>query len=229
MVLKVVDVAYPMEKGLHEAIKLSADVLGQAALVKEQTLLEKYFHELSDAQNKVACGPSQTMEALDQGAVDTLIVWEQLPLMRSVARHSGTDQTKVLLHPPNARSFVEMAHADPQWKLVEQEVLADWLIDRCKGLGAKLALVSGSSELGTQFIKTFGGVGAMLRYELTFGQEEEVIEQEEDDDDFTMDDDDCVALDMEQKLYFNDDVMEGRGIDGNGKEIDGHYNDEEAM
>lgn len=206
-VLKLVDTSYGMEKGLHQAIALSADVIGEVRLLKEQRLLERYFHELvgsASSEGRAACGLRETMLAFSEGVVDTLLCWEQLPVERYTVQHSLTGKTQVIYHSkrsgaqgPAVRELTEnhpATKADPQhWSVVEQVPLIDWLAEHYREFGAQLAFVSGNSESGNQFVQSFGGLGAVLRYRIDFeslmGENElaSVIEDElNDDDDFCL-------------------------------------------
>ena len=42
----------------------------------------KYFDEISQDTGKYCFGVEDTMKALDMGAVETLVVWENLDVMR---------------------------------------------------------------------------------------------------------------------------------------------------
>ena len=67
----------------------------------------------------------------------------------------------------------------------EMEVLdnmsfLEWLAEKYKDFGANLEFVSDRSSEGNQFVKGFGGIGAILRYKVNFEQLAEV----DDDDEF---------------------------------------------
>ena len=53
-------------------------------------LAEKYFDEVSQDSGKYCFGVVDTLKALDMGAVETLIVWENLAIIRYVLRHPTT-------------------------------------------------------------------------------------------------------------------------------------------
>lgn len=184
-ILKTVDVSYGMEKGLHQAIALATDVLGEVRLLKEQRLLERYFNELvvSVDSGKAACGLRETMAGLREGVVDTIVCWEQLSVVRYTAQHALTGQTEVIHYSPKkaGRSAVtepsvrevidshRVTMQDPQqWSIVEQAPLVDWLAEHYREFGAQLSFISGNSELGNQFVQSFGGLGAILRYQVDF-------------------------------------------------------------
>ena len=52
--------------------------------VQEKKLIQHYFDEISRDTSKYCFGIEDTMKALELGAVDTLIVWENLDITRYV-------------------------------------------------------------------------------------------------------------------------------------------------
>jgi len=51
-------------------------------------LIEKYFKEMNQNTGKHVVGVNDTLQALDAGAVETLIVWENLDMTRYVLKNS---------------------------------------------------------------------------------------------------------------------------------------------
>jgi len=105
-VIKVVDVSYGGENGFNQvgtnvlglavitkfyvqAIELAADALANVKFVQEKRLIQKYFDEISQDTNKYCFGVDDTLKALDLGAVETLIVWENLDITRHVFRNAA--------------------------------------------------------------------------------------------------------------------------------------------
>ena len=62
--------------------------------------------------------------------------------------------------------------------VVDQAPFLEWLAEKYKDFGATLEFVSDRSSEGNQFVKGFGGVGAMLRYVLNF---EQMADDDEDE------------------------------------------------
>jgi len=73
------DTGYTGEEGLQELVKRSSDLIEKAAVVKERELLEKFFTELQKSGN-VVYGSKETIKALEQGAIETLLITEVLDL-----------------------------------------------------------------------------------------------------------------------------------------------------
>lgn len=76
------DIEYGGMKGFHEAIEAVKDVLASAPVVQERALISQFMEEIARDTNKYAFGVEATMQALEMGVVEHLIVWDQLPLVR---------------------------------------------------------------------------------------------------------------------------------------------------
>lgn len=124
------------------------------------------------------------------GAVETIIVWENLAVNRYVLKNKVTGETNVLLLRPDQRTdrskFMDKA-TNTELEVVEECLLLDYFTQNYKEFGAVLEIVSDKSSEGTQFVKGFGGIGGLLRYKVDF----QVLggdENNSDEDDFDMDD-----------------------------------------
>ena len=88
-VIKVVDVSYGGENGFNQAIELAAESLANVKFVQEKKLIQKYFDEISLDSGKYCFGIEDTLKALEMGAVETLIVWENLDITRYVLMNAA--------------------------------------------------------------------------------------------------------------------------------------------
>lgn len=91
IVVKIVDVSYGGENGFNQAIELSADALANVKFVQEKKLISQYFEEISQDTGKYCFGVVDTLHALELGAVETLIVWENLDINRYELKNNSTD------------------------------------------------------------------------------------------------------------------------------------------
>ncbi|VDK26186.1 unnamed protein product [Taenia asiatica] len=90
-VLKIVDISYGGESGFNQAIELASDTLAGVKFIQEKKLIQRYFDEISQDTGKYCFGVDDTLKALEMGAVDSLIVWENLAVTRYVLRSSSND------------------------------------------------------------------------------------------------------------------------------------------
>jgi len=168
-VLKRVDVSYGGENGFNQAIELAAETLGDVKFIQEKKLIARYFDEVSRDSGQYCFGIDETLKALEMGAVETLIVWENFDVMRYVLRNPQTQETKILhlrsdqekekSHFQDKDSGVELEH-------VEEMPLLEWFANNYKNFGATLEIVTDKSQEGSQFVRGFGGVGGILRYKV---------------------------------------------------------------
>ncbi|CAI9270553.1 unnamed protein product [Lactuca saligna] len=91
-ILNVVDVSYGGENGFNQAIKLSSEILANVKFIQEKRLIGKYFEEINLDRGKYVVGIDDTLEALHMGAVETLLVWENLEINRYVLRNNASGE-----------------------------------------------------------------------------------------------------------------------------------------
>jgi len=196
-ILRIVDISYGMDRGLQEALTLSEDILADAALTKERKVLQTFFTEVSTTDGNYATGIKEVFLALEQGAVDQLLCWEELPTTRYTLRNGAKDDEQVVHYTPLRKdkepSIAELLKGrgvDPSgYELAESLPLTEWLCENFARYGAKLVFVSNNSDLGAQFAGGFGGIGAVLRYHMDFDVFEEPDTKSEEDDSVGDDDD----------------------------------------
>jgi peptide chain release factor subunit 1 len=203
-VLTIVDVSYGGENGLNQAIELSAEVLSNVKFVQEKKVIKKYFDEISQDTGKICFGMDDTLKCLEAGAVDTLVVWEQLDIIRYVLKSTAPDSVEEVLTLTPAQSKDSKHFRDEEnnceKEVLEKMELVEWFSTNYQKFGCKLEFVSNKSQEGSQFCKGFGGVGGFLRYRCDFlevdvfeGMDEEGAKKMDfSDDDF---DDDDLDLD----------------------------------
>eukprot|EP00456_Euglypha_rotunda_P005148 TRINITY_DN10873_c0_g2_i6.p1 TRINITY_DN10873_c0_g2~~TRINITY_DN10873_c0_g2_i6.p1 ORF type:complete len:329 (-),score=51.66 TRINITY_DN10873_c0_g2_i6:243-1229(-) len=189
IVIKVVDVSYGGDNGFNQAIELSAEGLKNVKLVREKKLLSKYFSEISQDTGKFCFGVKDTLTALDLGAVQDLIIWENLSINRYILRNGVTGEEKVVHMNEKQEQISENFHSNGvELDVKEKQPLLEWLSQNYKNFGATLHFVTDKSQEGSQFCKGFGGIGGVLRYEVDFTQYEEPEPAGGDVDDLETDD-----------------------------------------
>ncbi|KAJ3107596.1 Eukaryotic peptide chain release factor subunit 1-3 [Phlyctochytrium bullatum] len=169
-VMSIVDVSYGGENGFNQAIELSQEVLQNVKFIQEKKLIGRYFDEISQDTGKYCFGVDDTLKALDQGAVEILIVWENLETMRYELKNPNTGET-IIKHVSKEQEKQRELFLDPsgsELETVSKMALLEWFSERYKDFGATLEFVTNRSQEGSQFCKGFGGIGGILRYKIDF-------------------------------------------------------------
>ncbi len=181
-VIKVVDVSYGGENGFNQAIELAAETLSSVKFIQEKKLIGKYFEEISQDSGKICYGVEDTLKALELGAAETLIVFENLDVTRWVLKDSAGSE--VILNTTKTqeanRELFQDKETGGEMEVIESASFLEWLAEAYKDFGAELEFVSDRSSEGNQFVKGFGGIGAILRYKVNFEQ----LADYSDDDEF---------------------------------------------
>lgn len=205
IVIKMVDVSYGGLNGFNQAIELSADTLSNVKLMKEKKLLQKYMDEISQDTGKYCFMVEDTLKALDLGAVEDLIIWDNLEIQRFVLRNTSSSEERVVYLTKEQEQSDSHFH-DPdtgvELETIEKEPFVEWMANNYKQFGCNLEFVTDRSGEGTQFVKGFGGVGGILRWKVDFAELqsfEEAAELDHGDDD-----DDSEGEDGDDEYDFDD-------------------------
>ena len=178
-VLQVIDISYGGQTGFNQAIQLSANILSNVKLMEEKKLLEKFFEEINKDTGKYCFGIQQTIDALEQGAVEKLIVWEDLEIMRYV--FSIGNKEEIRFFNKNQKIDAIDKESNNVMNIKEKILWLDWITEKYKTYGTELDLVTDKSSAGTQFVNGFGGIGGILRWALNFDYD--IVEEYNSSDD----------------------------------------------
>ncbi|KAJ8759345.1 hypothetical protein K2173_006865 [Erythroxylum novogranatense] len=143
-ILNVADVSYGGENGFNQAIELSSEILSNVKFIQEKRLIGKYFEEISQDTGKYVFGVDDTMQALEMGAVDILIVWENLDIQRYELKNSLTGEVVIKYlnkeQEANQSSF-RMDPALPNWNSMIRCLCLNGLLMSTRGLVVVLSLL----------------------------------------------------------------------------------------
>jgi len=170
VVISVVDVVYGGASGLNQAIELTEEALKNVSIVRQKKVISKFFEEIALESGRVSYGVKDTLAALDLGAIHTLIMWENVMLVRYVIADKETGNKSVVVVEPDHQF-------DQSVEILESSLFIDYIAENYESLGFKLELVQDCTPEGNQFCKGFGGLGALLRYRVEF-PEEEILDDE---------------------------------------------------
>ena len=169
-IIKLVDVSYGGENGFNQAIELSAESLANVKFIQEKKLIGRYFDEISQDTGKYCFGVDDTLKALEMGAVETLICWENLDIQvscggemglpvlslglmtidcfvqRVTLKNHASGEEKILFL--NSEQEKDKTHFTDQETGVEMELeenmpLLEWLANNYKKFGAALEIITG--------------------------------------------------------------------------------------
>ena len=77
-IIAIKDLSYTDEFGLHELLEKSEDILAEEEVAGEKKLMQQFFTQLAKDQKLVAYGKDDVLRKIQLGAVDTLLLSEDL-------------------------------------------------------------------------------------------------------------------------------------------------------
>jgi len=173
IVIKMVDVSYGGENGFNQAFELSADALSNVKLMKEKKLLQKYFDHIAQDTGCYCFMVDDTLKGLEMGAVEDLIIWDNLEIQRITVRNNQTSEESVL-HLTKEQCEDDKHFKDEttgaELETIDTQQLVEWFAENYKNFGCNLEFITDRSAEGTQFVKGFGGIGGILRWKVDMAE-----------------------------------------------------------
>jgi len=161
LVLGKFDVSYTDESGLKDLVDAAGDVLADHEVMKDKREMEEFFEELHDG-GKATYGFEQTRKNLNMGAVDRLLISEDL--RKDVVVYDCGDREEF--------EVVHRRHDTPEHtcedgsaaEVEAREDVIDHLMELAEQRGSETKFISTDFEKGEQLLTAFGGVAGILRY-----------------------------------------------------------------
>jgi len=177
IIVAVVDIQYGGESGFNQAINLTKNNLGDLKFVHEQKVISRLFDEINK-DGHYAIGIEDTLYALTSGLLDNLIIWNDLTTVRwELATTSETNAIKVLYLEEG-----QLYEENQEWTVKSIMPLLDWVLEHYGEFGAELELISNQTDLGAQFVKGFGGLGGLMRYQSELPSTAYDLQEEKDEE-----------------------------------------------
>ncbi|MBI2084370.1 MAG: peptide chain release factor aRF-1 [Candidatus Aenigmarchaeota archaeon] len=162
-ILGVKDIGYTGEHGFEELVQRSEELLKEAAVMKERQLIAKFLTELQKGGN-VVYGYTQVMEALNLGALETLMVSEGFDWVRVKLKCDNTHEAERDL-PESEINNQNCDVCGQGMRVQDKDYLGELLSEKAKNYGTVVELISTDTNEGQQF-KKLGGIGGFLRYRI---------------------------------------------------------------
>jgi peptide chain release factor subunit 1 len=169
-ILAVLDLGYSGREGVRELVEKGSDVLKDVRLVEEKRLVQKFLAEVNKQAGLAVYGLPRVMDALQKGSVEVVLVSDDLDMVRidATCKKCGTVKTETVAAAKKIQQRQEMTSTPcakcgaTDYDVVEKD-LVDVFEELAFQVGSKVEVISSGTEEGSMF-KSFGGVGAILRY-----------------------------------------------------------------
>ncbi len=157
------DTGYTDESGLKEIVDAAQGAIQNMQLMIEKDYMQRLFREIRKQDGGLsAYGEADVRAAAEMGAVDTLLISEELKKSRvTISCSNGHTHTLTVNDPDDP---ILCPDCNQVAKVTSSEDLIDNFFEIADSFNARLQLISGDSEEGDMLLKAFGGIAAILRY-----------------------------------------------------------------
>ncbi|MFN3909784.1 MAG: peptide chain release factor aRF-1 [Candidatus Anstonellaceae archaeon] len=161
-ILGVVDTGYTDETGIKEALLKTQDILSEQEYIKEKKLVDEFIKEV--VHGKLAIyGEAAVRQALLNKNVSKLLLSSSLNWKRYHCKVLENQEELWINKPANEEPPAALADGKKVVVLSSKDLLEDFL-ELAEASNTQTYLISTDTSEGQQFLNSFFGIGAFLRY-----------------------------------------------------------------
>jgi peptide chain release factor subunit 1 len=171
-IIDVVDTAYVEEQGVKEVVDKAPDIMKKVRYIEEKNIMQKFLYELGHDSGLITYGEGEVRRMLNSGAVRTLIISEDLDMVRLTIKCSACNFEEQ--HTVKGKDTAEFekgltgkacnACKAPSFTIVDRKDIVDDLGDIAALANTEVEVISGETEEGMMLKNAFGGIAAILRF-----------------------------------------------------------------
>ena len=171
-IIDIFDTGYTDESGLRELVEIASQRMGDLKISREKKIMKRFLKEITKRGKSLAVyGEEDVRKALEMGALDTLLISENLSRYRVklVCDSCGHEEERTL-----SKSEIKSIERNPpkckkcngNMVIKDKIDMIEELSKKALEMGTKVELISSDSEEGATLLSTFGGIAGILRFEV---------------------------------------------------------------
>jgi peptide chain release factor subunit 1 len=157
------------DQGLKELVQAAEGAITGISMLEDKQLMQRFLKETGKMDGGLAeYGEGPVRAALDAGAVDHLLISEDMRKVRLTFTNNKTNEIQYTTV-DDYKADLELDKRAKEWggantvEMVEKDLVED-LSDMAEAQGSNVHIVSPASEEGQILKNAFGGVVAILRF-----------------------------------------------------------------
>jgi peptide chain release factor subunit 1 len=169
-IIDTFDTGYTDEYGLRELVSAASETMSNLKISKEKKLMKAFLKEITKSEGSLSVyGENQIRRALQMGAIDTLLLSENLRKYRIKLKCPSCNYIEeYTVSEDDLKNFspgvCSKCNGSSTMEIVEKIDLIDELSDLAEKIGSKVEIISLGSEEGDSLFSAFSGIAGILRY-----------------------------------------------------------------
>jgi peptide chain release factor subunit 1 len=173
-IIDVIDTAYVEEQGVKEVVEKAPEVMRKVRYIEEKKVMQQFLYEVGHDTGKITYGEEEVRRALENGAVNILLLSEGLEMTRVTLKCSACGyQEQHTVKNKTLQEFEQSLAGKPCPKcgatslnIVEREDVIDDFARLAEYTNTQVEVISTEAEEGQMLKNSFGGVAAILRFKV---------------------------------------------------------------
>jgi peptide chain release factor subunit 1 len=176
-VIDTIDTAYVEEQGVKEVVDKAPEIMRKVRYIEERRIMQQFLYEVGHDTGMITYGEAEVRRALESGAVRTLLISENIDLLRVTIKCNACGyQEQHTVKSQTLTSFEQSLVGKPCPKcqapslvIAEKQDIIDDLVQIAEYSNTTVEIISGETEEGQMLKNSFGGIAAILRFKVQSG------------------------------------------------------------
>ena len=156
---------YSGEDALEELVSKAEDSIEDSKVIQEKNLVTKFFKNLKKENGKSEYGVEQVEKALKMGAVETLLISENVELYEAQYQCECGNEETLIEQEPHIEQNKTCSECGKDMVLEEMQDIIDAFGEKAEEMSSELEIIGTDHEEGKR-LSNMGGVAAILRYRI---------------------------------------------------------------
>ncbi|WP_414838192.1 peptide chain release factor aRF-1 [Candidatus Nanosalina sp. VS9-1] len=164
-VIATESIGHSGEGALKELVQKAEESIEDSQAVKEKNLVNEFFDHLKSEDGKSEYGVEQVKQALDMGAVETILISEDLEMYEAQYKCPQGHEKTVYEREPEIDDSISCDECNEEMDLEEIGHIVDRFGEKAEEMSSELEIISTEHEEG-QRLMNMSGIAAILRYRI---------------------------------------------------------------
>jgi peptide chain release factor subunit 1 len=173
-IIDTIDTAYVEEQGVKEVVDKAPEIMRKVRYIEEKQIVQQFLYEVGHDTGMITYGEAEVRKALEAGAVRTLLISENIDLLRATVKCTACGyQEQHTIKSQTLTNFEQSLLGKPCPKcqapslaVAEKQDIVDDLAQIAEYSNTNVEIISGETEEGQMLKNAFGGIAAILRFKM---------------------------------------------------------------